>query len=187
MRELLDIAGQHAMTPFDRARPPWEAVLVGGLEGGRAALLLKLTHVLSDGMGLAQLLGGLHSRTREPTPDKPQPPAPVARPEGVVEGGGELVERAHRGGARHAGQESGLAEEAPGAEAAEGLLAAAAVAQHLALARQDHVEAIGGLALADDDLAGRGGPLLQPRRKPPRARCLVGPVAVAGRHLSLLI
>lgn len=81
---LLELAEQTAMTPLDPARPPWEAVLVGGLDGGRAALLLKLTHVLSDGMGLAQLLGGLHSRTREPTPDKPQPPAPVARPEGVV-------------------------------------------------------------------------------------------------------
>ena len=32
------------MTPFDRARSPWEAVLVEGLEGGRAAYFLKLHH-----------------------------------------------------------------------------------------------------------------------------------------------
>ena len=70
---LLEAAAQVAMTPFDRTRPPWEAVLYEGLPGGRGAYLLKLHHSASDGMGVMQLLGQLHSKTREPNPDKPQP------------------------------------------------------------------------------------------------------------------
>ena len=64
------------MTPFDRARSPWEAVLVEGLEGGRAAYFLKLHHSLTDGQGGVQMLSLLHSRKREPSPDKPMPDPP---------------------------------------------------------------------------------------------------------------
>ena len=76
--ELLAAAEQVAMTPFDKARSPWEAVLFEGLEGGRAAYLLKLHHATSDGMGGIQLLSMLHSRMREHNPDKPQRAAPAA-------------------------------------------------------------------------------------------------------------
>ena len=55
-RQLFDYAQTLAMTPFDRFRPPWEAVLVEGLEGGRAAYVLKLHHAVSDGIGIIQLL-----------------------------------------------------------------------------------------------------------------------------------
>jgi WS/DGAT/MGAT family acyltransferase len=79
MRELLDIAGQHAMTPFDRARPPWEALLVEGLEEGRAAYILKLHHSMTDGLGGIQLMMLLHSRKREPSPDKPMPELPAPK------------------------------------------------------------------------------------------------------------
>ena len=68
------------MTPFDRTRPPWLAVLFDGLPDGRAAYALKMHHSATDGLGGIQLLGQLHSRTREPNPDKPQP-ALVAAPE----------------------------------------------------------------------------------------------------------
>ena len=73
--ELLTTAAQLAMTPFDRTRPPWEAVLVEGLPDGKAAYLLKLHHALTDGLGLRQLLSQLHSRQRAHQPDKPQPTA----------------------------------------------------------------------------------------------------------------
>jgi diacylglycerol O-acyltransferase / wax synthase len=75
--ELLTAAAQIAMTPFDRTRPPWEAVLVGGLPDGKAAYLLKLHHALADGLGFRQLLSQLHSRQRARHPDKPQPAAPA--------------------------------------------------------------------------------------------------------------
>ena len=79
--DVLSAAEQLAMTPFDRFRAPWEAALVEGLPDGRAVYLLKLHHSTTDGIGATQLLGQLHSRTREPNPDKPQPPAPEARPD----------------------------------------------------------------------------------------------------------
>ena len=49
--ELLATAEQVAMTPFDRARALWEAVLFEGLPDGRAAYMLKLHHATSDGLG----------------------------------------------------------------------------------------------------------------------------------------
>ena len=83
--ELLTAASQLAMTPFDRTRPPWEAVLVEGLPYGKAAYLLKLHHALTDGLGLRQLLSQLHSRQRAHQPDKPQPPAATAVAAGPVD------------------------------------------------------------------------------------------------------
>ena len=73
-RQLLDMAQAEAMTPFDRARAPWRAILFEGLEGGRAAYLLKLHHSMTDGQGGVQLVGLLHSRKREPSPEKTAPP-----------------------------------------------------------------------------------------------------------------
>jgi diacylglycerol O-acyltransferase len=74
-RELLDLAQAEAMTPFDRARPPWRATLFEGLDGDRAAYLLKVHHSMTDGQGGIQLIGMLHSRKREPSPHKFAPPA----------------------------------------------------------------------------------------------------------------
>ena len=74
--DVLASAQQMAMTPFDRARAPWEAALVEGLPDGKAAYLLKLHHSATDGIGATQLLSQMHSRQREPDPNKPQPPAP---------------------------------------------------------------------------------------------------------------
>lgn len=82
--ELLESAQQIGMTPFDKARSPWEAVLFEGLADGRAAYLLKLHHSTSDGMGGIQLLSMLHSRTREHNPDKLQRAEPVPESPGAV-------------------------------------------------------------------------------------------------------
>ena len=76
--EVLAISEQIAMTPFDRVRSPWEAVLIEGLPDGKAAYLLKLHHSTTDGMGAVGLFTQLHSRKREATPDKLQRPAPPA-------------------------------------------------------------------------------------------------------------
>lgn len=73
-RELLDAAAILAMTPFDRAKPPWEATLFEGLEGGRAAYVLKLHHAVSDGLGIMQLLSRVFTRDRAPV-SRPRPPA----------------------------------------------------------------------------------------------------------------
>lgn len=74
-RQLFDLAQTLAMTPFDKARSPWEATLVEGLEGGRAAYILKLHHATSDGLGIIQLL----ARVLQKTPDKADRPSPRTR------------------------------------------------------------------------------------------------------------
>jgi WS/DGAT/MGAT family acyltransferase len=85
MRELFDVVAQIGMTPLDRLRPPWEAVLIEGLQGGRAAYALKLHHSTMDGIGTVQLFRGLHSPRRESTPNKPQPAVDVADPGPALE------------------------------------------------------------------------------------------------------
>ena len=50
-RQLFDLASQIVQDPFDRTRPLWEFVLVDGLEGGRAALVQKMHHTITDGEG----------------------------------------------------------------------------------------------------------------------------------------
>jgi len=85
MRQLLDLAQGILARPLDKARPPWEAVLIEGLEDGRAGYLLKVHHSLSDGIGLIQLLTLAHSRTPEPGEHQLAPPA-ASRP--LLRGGG---------------------------------------------------------------------------------------------------
>jgi WS/DGAT/MGAT family acyltransferase len=60
-QDLFGAAEQIAMSPFDRSRPPWEAILFTGLPGGRAAYVLKLHHASTDGVGTLQLMTMLHS------------------------------------------------------------------------------------------------------------------------------
>ena len=50
-RQLLDLAAPIAMQSFDRARPLWEFTVVEGLEDGRAALIQKVHHSVTDGVG----------------------------------------------------------------------------------------------------------------------------------------
>jgi diacylglycerol O-acyltransferase len=79
MAALMGLVQTLALTPFDRSRPLWEGTLIEGLEGGRAAYLLKLHHSLTDGLGAIQLMSLVQSRTREHTPDKPTRLDPSAR------------------------------------------------------------------------------------------------------------
>jgi diacylglycerol O-acyltransferase / wax synthase len=70
--ELIELCETLHRRPLDRARPPWESVLVTGLEGGRAALLFKVHHSLADGLGLMQLLELAHSTTAKPSTGMPE-------------------------------------------------------------------------------------------------------------------
>ena len=55
LHTVLDLAGPIAMTAFDRARPLWEFTLVEGLADGRAALIQKIHHCLTDGVGAIRM------------------------------------------------------------------------------------------------------------------------------------
>jgi len=64
------------MAAFDRARPLWEVTLVEGVEGGEAALIVKLHHSLSDGVGAMRMLMIVADEQREPADLGDMPPAP---------------------------------------------------------------------------------------------------------------
>jgi WS/DGAT/MGAT family acyltransferase len=66
---VLDIARTAAMAGFDRARPLWEYTIVDGLEGGRSALVIKVHHSMTDGVGGMKLLMMLFDLER----DAPEP------------------------------------------------------------------------------------------------------------------
>jgi diacylglycerol O-acyltransferase / wax synthase len=53
---VLDLARTSAMAGFDRARPLWEYTVVEGLEDGKAAMILKVHHSMTDGVGGMKLL-----------------------------------------------------------------------------------------------------------------------------------
>ena len=70
-----------ATTAFDPAHPLWEFTLVGRLQQGRAALLMKLHHSLTDGIGgmeLALRLFDCDVAASRRLPREPMPPAPAA-------------------------------------------------------------------------------------------------------------
>jgi diacylglycerol O-acyltransferase len=55
MRGLLDLATLFVVDPFDRTRPLWQFAVVEGLRGGKAALVQKMHHTITDGEGGVQL------------------------------------------------------------------------------------------------------------------------------------
>ena len=65
------------MTAFDRSYPLWEFTLVERLEGDRAALVMKLHHSLTDGIGAMQLALLLFDAERTPTETTPGADAPA--------------------------------------------------------------------------------------------------------------
>jgi diacylglycerol O-acyltransferase / wax synthase len=77
LRQLLDLAGTVAAAPLDRSRPLWEFTIVEGLEGGRAALLQKVHHTITDGVGGVKL--SISILDFEPDPPEPPVPSPVQR------------------------------------------------------------------------------------------------------------
>ena len=101
---LLDLARIAGMAGFDRARPLWEWTVVDGLEGGRAAVVIKIHHSLTDGVGgmqLAATLFDLEPESPHPGP-VPEPPEPehLSTPGLVVDALGYQW-RQFAGAARH--------------------------------------------------------------------------------------
>jgi len=87
---VLEIARLATMTAFDHARPLWEFTLVEHLEDDKAALVMKLHHSLTDGVGGMELALLLFDATAEAGAPQPLPIAP----EGERLGTEELVEEA---------------------------------------------------------------------------------------------
>lgn len=76
LREVLDLAEVMLQSPLDISRPLWTVTLVEGLEGGRAASLLHLSHAVTDGVGATALFSEIYDLERDAKP-RPTPPMPV--------------------------------------------------------------------------------------------------------------
>lgn len=64
-RELLDLCGRLFSAPLDRERPLWDATLIDGIEGGRAALLMRMHHAVVDGVGSIAILNAMTGLERD--------------------------------------------------------------------------------------------------------------------------
>jgi diacylglycerol O-acyltransferase len=80
LRDLLDLAEPIAMQAFDKDRPLWELHLIEGLEGGRCAVIMKLHHAISDGVGLVKMTECLIERG----PEEQSDPTPLPMSEKVA-------------------------------------------------------------------------------------------------------
>jgi WS/DGAT/MGAT family acyltransferase len=70
-RALLDLCGTLAEQPLDRARPLWEFTVIDGLADGRGAILQKIHHTITDGVGGLKLSLALVDFERDPDPSPP--------------------------------------------------------------------------------------------------------------------
>lgn len=81
LREVLDLAEVIQQSPLDISRPLWTATLVEGLQGGKAASLLHLSHAVTDGVGAIAMFAEIYDVERNPPP-RSVPPLPI--PEDVT-------------------------------------------------------------------------------------------------------
>lgn len=57
LSSVLEFARTEAMAAFDPARPLWRFTMLSGLAGGKSALVLKVHHSLTDGVGGIRIAG----------------------------------------------------------------------------------------------------------------------------------
>lgn len=89
MREVLDLAALLVADPFERTRPLWQFFVIEGMKGGKAALVQKMHHTITDGEGGIQMAVQFLDFERDaPHPDviaPPEtPPAPPPHPAGTM-------------------------------------------------------------------------------------------------------
>lgn len=76
VRAVLDLAQPMAMQGFDRARPLWEAVVIEDLADGGAAVVMKVHHAITDGVGAVKIALVMFELEREASlgdlPDEPE-------------------------------------------------------------------------------------------------------------------
>src|SRR5919199_259211 len=81
-RRLLDDAAILYQDAFDPARPLWQLTIVEGLDGDRAALLAKMHHTITDGVGGVRMSAMFLDVERD-APDEPVlDPGPAKQADG---------------------------------------------------------------------------------------------------------
>lgn len=91
-RQLHDLAAVMALDPLDARRPLWQATVVDGLKKGRAAIILKTHHTVTDGEGGMQLAVHLVDLERNAQqPGMPDPDTVAAAEEAARELAGDSI------------------------------------------------------------------------------------------------
>lgn len=72
----MDHARRDAMTAFDPAHPLWKVTIIDGLPKGESAILMKLHHSLTDGIGGMELALRLFDKEPDVDDEPPMPEAP---------------------------------------------------------------------------------------------------------------
>jgi diacylglycerol O-acyltransferase len=90
LQQVLDLASLLVADPFDRTRPLWQFIVVEGMRGGKAALIGKMHHTITDGeRGVELSLQYLDFERDAPEPppvhvDDPISPEPEVTPADAV-------------------------------------------------------------------------------------------------------
>lgn len=108
---VVEFARTAGMTAFDHDRPMWEFTLLEGLPDDRAALVMKVHHALTDGIGGVQIAAHVVDLTREPAELGVLPPPPIGGRHGPFDDLIEAVGHDLRAALRVA---QGLVRSAPG-------------------------------------------------------------------------
>ena len=140
LRPALRIAEQMAEQAFDRNRPLWEMALVTGLAEGRCAVIFKIHHSVTDGVGGMAMAASLFDLTPEAhLPEGPDPDVPTGHSIGaagrVIEGVQYSAIHTLASLRRYTGEALGLIARVasdPATAATEGAIFAASAARVLA-------------------------------------------------------
>jgi len=151
--QVLEYACQTGMAGFDRARPLWEFTLLDGLEHGRAALVMKLHHSLTDGVGGMEMAKYLFDVEREAALVGPLPDAPAAE---LLSTAGLMRDAVRHQIARTAGSAAAAVRGAPG-------LVARAL-RHPGDVVRDGVGVVGSVARTVQPVNATLSPLMRDRR-----------------------
>src|SRR5882762_7861668 len=73
LREVFDLAEVMLQSPLDISRALWTATLVEGLRDGQAAVLLHMSHAVTDGVGAVEMFANFYDLERNPPPKEPAP------------------------------------------------------------------------------------------------------------------
>ena len=88
---VLEFARQSAMSGFDQARPLWIVTVVEGLQRDQAAVIMNISHVLTDGVGSLAVLAHLGDFTRDPRDIGAMPTLPPPEGDSPIELAAEAV------------------------------------------------------------------------------------------------
>lgn len=99
--QLLSVASRLYSVRLDPHRPAWFAYLIGGLEGGRSAVLFKVHHAITDGVGAEEFQRVLYGEelpapVGSPLDRAPAPPGPLKRIGSALRDDGKSIRRTVR-------------------------------------------------------------------------------------------